>query len=662
MATWVPINGLAVQLAKNAGGAAAADYYLKFYDEGTTTPASMATDSTGGTTLDKCKLDSSGLAVNGSDEPFIPHIDRNYKLACYTNGTDADNNATGSAFFVIDNIKFAVGEASSINYTPEGTNPATVSIATYLDKRVLDDITALRAYEPVVDEEQVFILGHTAQGKGGGELYYDETDTTTADNGVTVFVTSGGARWKRPDDNVVNVMQAGAVGDGVTDDAAAFQAALDSSDHVVIPHGNYKIESTITLTNDQNLIGDGMPTLTVLDGITAIHLAGNHCVLRNVNLECDRVNTTKPTNSSSVAIKVAHPDSIPANPVNDWTDVADGIIENVRFTRFYFGIQMDVTFEWSISNVTGSRYIHGLALNRVLFDTYGAGVGKVINNIHLNNIRLVGTFTNYPVESNFYGFDFTDVFNFDLTGFTAARHDVNFKMLNCRGVLSTGYMEDFYGTATGTSRNITMNGSIISLDGMWVEETRSQWTEAFYIANGSCDIRGGVIKFDTASPYVFTAATNSEVTVLHEPNVTNGAGIIDDKAKLTAYQETGTFTPRLFFGGTEQTGITNENGTYVRDGNMIYVRIGMRINAKSGSGNVTIQGLPYPINCQAYEDPVAPVVCANMSGLTSQVIASGSNGSSTLSLYDGGSSGRTILTDANFTVNSFFGITLMYTI
>lgn len=226
MATWVPINGLAIQLAKNAAGAAAADYYLKFYDEGTTTPVSMATDSTGGTTLDKCKLDANGLAVNGSDDPFIPHIDRNYKLVCYTNATDADNNATGSAFFVIDNIK--LGGAINSLYTPEGTNASTVSIATYLDKRVLDDVTALRAYEPVYDEEEVFISGYTVRGKGGGKLWHDASDTTTADNGVTVFVTTGGARWKRPRFELIEGAQAGIVADGTTNDAVAFRRLWDA--------------------------------------------------------------------------------------------------------------------------------------------------------------------------------------------------------------------------------------------------------------------------------------------------------------------------------------------------------------------------------------------------------------------------------------------------
>ena len=263
MATWVPINGLAIQLAKNAGGAAAADYYLKFYDEGTTTPASMATDSTGGTTLDKCKLSSVGLAVNGSDDPFIPHIDRNYKIACYTNATDADNNATGSAFFVIDNIKLS----SAINslYTPEGTNASTISIATYLDTRVLDDVTALRAYEPVVDEEQVWIVGHTTEGIGGGAFYYDQTDSTTADNNGTVIVTTGGARWKRQYDDCVHVDWFGAIPDydpsakTGTNNYTAFSNAYSSGAAKVsfAGGGKYAVSQAITSSSPILTIGWG---------------------------------------------------------------------------------------------------------------------------------------------------------------------------------------------------------------------------------------------------------------------------------------------------------------------------------------------------------------------------------------------------------------------
>ena len=77
--TWNPISTIS-QYAKNAGGAAALDYYLKFYAAGTSTPIVMAADSTGTPTLAKCQLNSLGYPINGSSAVFIPHIDQDYRL------------------------------------------------------------------------------------------------------------------------------------------------------------------------------------------------------------------------------------------------------------------------------------------------------------------------------------------------------------------------------------------------------------------------------------------------------------------------------------------------------------------------------------------------------------------------------------------------------
>ena len=59
------------------------------------------------------------------------------------------------------------------------------------------NVNQLRTTEPSFPGQQVNLLGHTTDGIGGGELWYDSSDTTTADNGGTVFVTVSGARWKR---------------------------------------------------------------------------------------------------------------------------------------------------------------------------------------------------------------------------------------------------------------------------------------------------------------------------------------------------------------------------------------------------------------------------------------------------------------------------------
>ena len=51
----------------------------------------------------------------------------------------------------------------------------------------------------------------------------------------------------------VNVKDYGAVGDGVTDDTAAIQAALDASGDVFIPEGHFACESMLELNNEKSL-------------------------------------------------------------------------------------------------------------------------------------------------------------------------------------------------------------------------------------------------------------------------------------------------------------------------------------------------------------------------------------------------------------------------
>lgn len=252
MANWVPISGSALQFSKNAGGAAAADYYLKFYAAGTTTAIPMATDTSGSTTLDKCKVDSNGWAVNGSDDPFIPHIDRTYKIVLYRNATDADNNTTGSAVWVIDAL---------VPVTPaSGTNLVT-SIAN------LAEIVAIES------AQKAFLIADGRTGEFTATLT-DISTQVTADPLQGLYVafasdpTGASGGWVRNFQGGVKAVWFGMVGGAVCGDIlnSAIDWAFNLGVNVVRTPNLTEpalLDKDVVLKQATKLVGDGFNGLLV---------------------------------------------------------------------------------------------------------------------------------------------------------------------------------------------------------------------------------------------------------------------------------------------------------------------------------------------------------------------------------------------------------------
>jgi hypothetical protein len=76
----------------------------------------------------------------------------------------------------------------------------------------------------------------------------------------------------------LNVLDYGAVGDGVTDDTAAIQAAVDAAEanrnnEIVFPVGTYVIAGTITIHGGIRLIGQGAMGAQVAQGVVLSHKA-----------------------------------------------------------------------------------------------------------------------------------------------------------------------------------------------------------------------------------------------------------------------------------------------------------------------------------------------------------------------------------------------------
>lgn len=100
-------------------------------------------------------------------------------------------------------------------------------------------------------------------------------------------------------DDIATPQKYGAKGDGVTDDTAAIQAAIDNNKVVKIPEGKYLISSTITIPQDRYVFGEGnvqqavgRSTLYTTANICMIKFTSHRSSIENLVLEHDSSNTS----------------------------------------------------------------------------------------------------------------------------------------------------------------------------------------------------------------------------------------------------------------------------------------------------------------------------------------------------------------------------------
>lgn len=123
-------------------------------------------------------------------------------------------------------------------------------------------MTAL-AKATLTDKEPIQVLGALARGDGGGGLFYwDAAASDTADGGTILAADEAGAgRWKRVFSGAIDARWFGLQGDGVSDDRAALQAAINAAANGVLrlpaPAVAYKVNATINLISDIEIVGDG---------------------------------------------------------------------------------------------------------------------------------------------------------------------------------------------------------------------------------------------------------------------------------------------------------------------------------------------------------------------------------------------------------------------
>lgn len=123
---------------------------------------------------------------------------------------------------------------------------------------------------------------------GDGAMTVYETSDTYAAPSVTV---SGSGAVSRGLDNkikdFISVKDFGALGDGIADDRAAIQNALNAHAHVYMPPGTYRVTNTIEIAGNKTLIGAGNATIIDASANTfdTLALIGSHACIMNLKID-----------------------------------------------------------------------------------------------------------------------------------------------------------------------------------------------------------------------------------------------------------------------------------------------------------------------------------------------------------------------------------------
>ena len=263
-----PIGGFAAQFFDN-NGVILSGGKIYTYAAGTTTPQATYTSASGVTPhANPIILDSAGRVpggeiwlTDGLVYKFVIETSTGSLLGTYDNITGVNSNFVN--YTVQEEVITAtagqtVFNLSTINYTP-GTNSLTVyidGVNQYVGDSYLetdsDTVTFTAGLHVGAEVKFTTAIQTTTGAVDASIVAYDPPFTGS----VATDVEAKLAQY-------VSVKDFGAVGDGVTDDTAAIQAAIDAMEpiggEVYLPAGLYQTTSTIVLDRKVTLRGQGKP-------------------------------------------------------------------------------------------------------------------------------------------------------------------------------------------------------------------------------------------------------------------------------------------------------------------------------------------------------------------------------------------------------------------
>jgi hypothetical protein len=328
-----PVGGVAGQFFDNNGDPLVGGK-LFTYAAGTTTPQVTYTSATGTTPNSNPIILNGGGRVpaeiwltDGLQYKFVLYSSTDQLIGSWDNIIGINSNFVN--FTTSEEVQIATAGQTVFTLTTMQYQPGTNNLVVYVD-----GVNQVEGGSYSYVETSSTVVTFTAGLHVGAVVKFVSaeilsTGVTDASNvvytpaGTGAVSTNVQAKLRE----TVSVKDFGAVGDGVTDDTTAFQAALDAAEgEVYVPPGQYNLSATLVfpLKSGVGLIGEGEsrqtanPYPTVLRfthlSTPAVQLRGSGQTLKNMVVRAIDARQSAALDSTAFGVLLEGPDTVSGTP------------------------------------------------------------------------------------------------------------------------------------------------------------------------------------------------------------------------------------------------------------------------------------------------------------------------------------------------------------